>query len=96
MNFGAILLGIILIFAAVIGIIGVASHNDNPYVDSFGETQSNQTNSTQEIITNTTAPVAEFGAGGAILLAIIAVVVVILSISYAIWGRRNPYNTYRR
>ncbi len=73
MNVGVILIGLVLIFAAAIGIIAMASANAAPPVDTMGNTLSAESNNTHEVITNTSAPLAQYGGGLGLAIAVLFV-----------------------
>jgi len=75
MNFGIIVIGLMLVMASVLGIIMIASQNQAPYIDTFGAVQGNQTNDTQSIVTNTTSPLMAAGSGLALVLALFTIAV---------------------
>jgi hypothetical protein len=91
MNIGIILVGMLLVAGSVLGIIMIASQNQTTYVDSFGDVQSNETNTSQSIVTNTTSPLMS-AAGGMVLvvaaLLIFAVGAVLMGTMKHSGGRR--------
>jgi ABC-type Na+ efflux pump permease subunit len=70
MNIGIILVGLLLVSASVLGIVMIASQNQTVYEDTFGDVQGNQTNDTQSIVTNVTAPLTAAGGGIAFVIVI--------------------------
>lgn len=75
MNFGIILLGLMLVGASIFGVILIGADSQQTYTDSFGAVQGNTSNSTQAMVTNTTAPMMEAAAGLGFVIAIILVFV---------------------
>lgn len=73
MDSGVVLLALILLAAGSVGFVGIMSANSAPVVDTFGNTHDAQTNATHALMTNTSAPVAEFGGGMVLAIAIIFV-----------------------
>ena len=94
MNFGAVLLGLLLIGASIFGIILIASSNQDPVVDSFGDVQSNQTNTSRATVENVTAPLMGGAGGLALLFAIFVVFSAVVMVIAAAFGS-GKYNTRR-
>lgn len=67
MNFGMLVLALLLTCSVVIGIGIIAGSPHDPYSDSFGNVTSEQTNATQGVLTNSTAPLSD-AAGGVVLV----------------------------
>jgi len=86
MNFGMIMLALLLVCAAVIGIGLIAGSPNTPYVDSYGSTTGNQTNSTQGIITNSTAPLTDAAGGIALVIGFFVVIIAGLFLAKAVSG----------
>lgn len=82
MNVGVILLAVIMIFAASIGIIALASQNEAPPTDTFGHTFTPQENSTHQIVTNLSAPAAQTGGG----IGLAAIVLFVCGMLFAVLG----------
>jgi hypothetical protein len=80
MNLGIILVGMLLLGGSVLGIIMIASQNQTVYVDTFGDIQSNETNTSQSLVTNTTSPL--MGAGGGLLLVFAAILIFVVGIFF--------------
>jgi len=75
MNIGMVLVGLMLVMASVLGIFAIASQSQQPYTDTFGAVQSNETNATMSTIDNTTASLSGAGGGLALVFAVILVAV---------------------
>ena len=73
MNVGVVLTVMLLVFAGSIGLVAMASTNQNSPVDTFDQTLSPQSNNTHQVLTQTAAPIAQTGGGFGILLAVIFV-----------------------
>jgi len=71
MNVGVVLIGLILVAAASIGIIAMASYNQAPPSDTFGHTLSTASNDSHDVITSVAAPAAEAGGGLALAIAVL-------------------------
>lgn len=93
MNFGIIILALMLCGAAVIGMSVLSSASNEPYSDSFGTLPTNQTNTTQGIVTNSTAPLTGAAGGLVILFGFFAVIIAGLFLSKAVgkgmYGQRK-------
>lgn len=96
MNIGGIALLILILIAAVFGIVVIASNTGTtPYVDTGGNTTSAQTNATQRTMGNITAPATTVGTGIVILVIILFFAGVIAFLYGATkWGgsSRSRYN----
>jgi len=75
MNYGVLILTVLLAAGAVLVIVEAAASQPVQYTDSYGTTYSPATNNTQGIIQNQTAPLTQFGSGAVLLLAAIVVFV---------------------
>ena len=73
MNVGVVLMALILISAASIGIVAMANSNSAPVTDTLGNTLSSDTNTTHNIITNVSSPLATFGGGLALAVGVVLV-----------------------
>jgi ABC-type Na+ efflux pump permease subunit len=92
MNLGIILVGLMLVSASVLAIVMIASQNQTVYEDNFGAVQGNQTNDTQSIVTNTTAPLMAAGGGVVLVVAVFllfAVAVVLIGTAKSSYGGRR-------
>lgn len=94
MNFGAVLLALFLVGAAIFGIFAIAQANQNPIIDTFGATQTNTTNQTQGLVANTTAPLMGGAGGLAVILAVFVIFLAAVFVIKAAFGNTN-YNTRR-
>ena len=94
MNFGLIALTIFLICGAVIGMFAIAASSATPYTDTYGNTTTAETNQSQMMVVNGTAPVSALGGGAAILLAAIGIFVTAIVLIRAM--AKSPYGHYRR
>lgn len=94
MNFGIVLFAMFLVGATIFGIFAIASNNQATITDNFGATQTNQTNQTQGLLQNTTAPLAGAGGGLVILLAVFVIFVAVVFVIKASFGH-SSYNTRR-
>ena len=64
MNFGTILMLLVVVVAAVMGLFFILGNTaTHPYVDSAGNTTSNVTNSSQAVVTNLTSTSGTVGTG---------------------------------
>lgn len=70
MNFGLVILALMLVGGSIFGIFAIAQANQANYVDTFGTTTSLATNSTHDLIANSTAPAMALPTGIAFLLAV--------------------------
>jgi len=80
MNVGVILISLVLIAAAAVGIIAMASANAAPPVDTMGNTLSADSNRTHDVITNTSAPMAQYGGGLVLAIAVLFVCGMLLAV----------------
>jgi len=95
MNFGMVLLAMFFVGAAIFGIFAIAQANQDPIVDTFGATQTNVTNQTQGMITNTTAPLMGGAGGIAVIIAVFVIFIAAVFVIKASFGH-SSYNTGRR
>ena len=92
MNVGIIMLALMLVAGSILGIIMIAGQNQDPFVDTFGDVQSNETNATQSTVTNVTSPL--MGAAGGLSLFLgamvifIAAIILVVSVKSSLNGRR--------
>lgn len=91
MNFGIVILALLLIGGVGFGIILMASQNSTPYVDTYGNTTNNVTNSTHGIITNSTGPITSAGGGIALVIAFFLVIVAVIFVAGAL-RKNNGYS----
>jgi uncharacterized BrkB/YihY/UPF0761 family membrane protein len=92
MNIGMVLVAFLLVAGAIFGIFAIAASSQEPIVDTFGAEQTNVTNQTQGMITNTTSPLMAAAGGLAVfigvLIVFIAAIVLIVSVKSSLHGRR--------
>ena len=94
MNLGLVMLSLLLVGGAIFGIFAIGQATQAPVTDSFGATQTNQTNQTQGMISNTTAPLMGGAGGLAVLLAVFVIFIAAVFVIKAAFGNSN-YNTRR-
>jgi hypothetical protein len=70
MNVGVILIALILVFAGAVGIVAMASDNAPPVTDTMGHTLSAASNNSHNTITATASPLAQFGGGLGLAVAV--------------------------
>ena len=70
MNIGIIMMALLLVAGSIFGVFMIAGQSSQPYVDTFGTVQGNQTNSTVGTITNTTSPIMSAGGGMALIIVV--------------------------
>ena len=75
MNIGVLILAVMLACGAVLIFFEAGAAQPTQYSDTYGNTFTPATNNTQGIIQNGTAPVAKFGTGAAVILAVFVVIV---------------------
>ena len=71
MNVGVILIGLIMIFAASVAIVAMASDATAPVVDTMGHTHTGQTNATEQTIINASNTVASTGGDMGLAIAVV-------------------------
>jgi hypothetical protein len=76
MNLGVVIFALFVMVASLMGIFMIASQNQVPITDSFGQTQSIQVNNTSALLENTTAPIANSAGGLVLILGVFALFVV--------------------
>lgn len=94
MNMGMVMLALLLVCGAVLAVIVIAGSPQPAYTDSFGNTQNNQTNTTQGVLTNSTAPIAGAAGGIALLIGIFIVIAAAVFLSGAV--KSGSYGQGRR
>ena len=90
MRFVGIMFLVLVMMCGVVGLIALASHNQNVgFTDSYGNTNSNQTNSTQALVQNVTGQVApSVGVGGILLVGLLLVACAFgVFLVFVGWGR---------
>ena len=93
MNLGVLLLAILVAAGAVLVIVEAAASQPAQYTDSFGHTYTPATNNTHNIITNGTAPMARFGGGAVVVLAIMFLFLAALGTWAATRSTGNRYSS---
>jgi hypothetical protein len=73
MNVGIIIIGLIMIFAASISIVAMASNASEPVTDTMGHTHNERTNATEQTIINASGTVAETGGDLGLAIAVVLV-----------------------
>ena len=97
MNVGVILIGLVLIFAAAIGVIAMASSNMEPPVDTMGNTLSAESNNTHDTITATAAPMAQYGGGLGLAIAVLFVCGMLFAVfALIIYGKAGNWHSSGR
>lgn len=94
MNFGIVLLAFFLVGASIFGIFAIAGANQDPYTDTFNNTQTSNTTATRGIIENTTAPLVGGAGGIAVILAVFVVFIAAVFVIKAAFGH-SSYNSRR-
>lgn len=87
MSIGMAMLALLLVCGAVLGIIVIAGAPHPTYTDSFGNTPTNQTNATQGVLTNSTAPLTSAAGGLAILFGFFIIIIAGVFLSGALGGK---------
>lgn len=87
-GFGAVALLMFVVIAGVACVFVIAAGvSQTPFVDSSGNTTSNQTNASQRVVANGTAPVTGvIGGGMVIILAIVLIAILVGGILVATKG----------
>jgi hypothetical protein len=94
MNLGLVMLALLLVGGSIFAIFAIAQANQDPVVDSFGQVQGNETNSTQALISNSTTSVAGAGGGLVVILAVFVIFIAAVFVIKAAFGN-SSYNTRR-
>ena len=100
MNVGVALIAMILIFAASIGLVVMAQENSQPVTDTMGKTLSLESNNTHQVITETSAPIAQVGGIFGIAIACITVCGLLVATVALVYVKKGPgkssYSSARR
>jgi nitrate reductase gamma subunit len=90
MNFGLVILALMLTAGAMFGIFSIAQANQTNYVDTFGTTTSVSTNQTHDLLMNSTAPAMALPTGIAFLLAVTFLFVCAVFVARSV-SKQNRY-----
>jgi len=93
MNAGVIVIGIVMIFAACLGILAMAQANSAPPVDSFGNTLSASSNATHGMAVNMSSDVAAGGGITGIAIAVVFVAGMLLGVVFLIQRGGGKYSS---
>jgi beta-lactamase regulating signal transducer with metallopeptidase domain len=97
MNVGVVLLAVLMIFAASIGIIAMATRNEAAPVDTIGHTISTQENVTHDLITGVAAPAAQTGGGIGLAVVVLFVCGMLFAVFVLIlYGKKGNWNSSGR
>ena len=94
MNFGAIMLALLLVCGSVFLFFAAAVSAPIRYNDTYNTPTSAMTNRTQDMVVNGTAPAAAIGGGVAIILAVLAIIGA-AAFLINVFGKRRQTGSYR-
>jgi len=89
MNFGLVLVALMMAGAAIVGIFAIANAANTPYTDTFGNVSTTATNTSQGIVTNATAPLTGGASGVIIIIAVMFLFVCAVFVIKAAFGNNN-------
>lgn len=95
MNFGVVMLALMLAAASIFAVIAVASQNSTPYSDTYGNTTPASSNLTQLTVGNVTPAAMSMAGGAVVLLAVLCVAVAAIYVA-SVFSKGNGHGAGRR